>query len=361
MKQLSIMIKPASALCNMRCNYCFYADISNMRDVRSFGIMKEETSEKLLDNSFKDLNPGDSLTIAFQGGEPTMAGLDYFRHFVDYAKSEKSGVNLSWAFQTNGYIIDDEWCEFLKANNFLVGLSLDLAWHDENRFDPSGHGTAKRILEAKALFEKYDVQYNVLTVLTGSVARHPVKAWNFLIKHNISHVQFTPCLEDLDGSPAPYALTPERFASFYNGLFPLWLNEFKKGRYISVKLFDDVVNLLRGQISACGFTGYCMPQIVAEADGSVYPCDFFVLDNYKVGNIAETSLRELFENPKMAEFRAEKPPLPGQCAQCKYLRLCGCGCKRMRNSMYVNEKTGFCGYKAFLDNNIDALNHIAKN
>ena len=135
MKSMSIMIKPASSSCNMRCKYCFYADEVALRSIPNYGIMKEETARQVLSNTFKDLDPGDYLTIAFQGGEPTIAGLEFFRNFSamanEHAKEKK--VTLSWALQTNGLLIDEDWCQYLKEENYLVGLSLDgpADMHDE--------------------------------------------------------------------------------------------------------------------------------------------------------------------------------------------------------------------------------------
>jgi len=224
MKHLSVLIKPVSSACDMRCKYCFYHDVSAHREVRSFGNMKEDVMEKIIDQIFIDLDDGDAMTFAFQGGEPTLAGLSYFEHFVAYVKAQKKQVKLEYSIQTNGLTIDEDWCSFFKANDFLVGLSIDgpKAFHDENRYDTQKMGTYKRVMRTKALFDRYEVEYNVLCVLTKQIAKHPQKIFNFLLKENIKYVQFIPCLDDLDAkSGSPFALDPEHFASFYDVLFKL--------------------------------------------------------------------------------------------------------------------------------------------
>jgi uncharacterized protein len=364
MKNLSVMIKPASALCNLRCKYCFYADVSSMREVRSYGIMQIETAQRLLDHLFCDLEDGDRLNICFQGGEPTVAGLDFFQQFVAETDLRIKGVNVTYSLQTNGLLLDEDWCLFLKKHQFLVGLSLDAVpdCHNACRVDPSGKGTYQRVLAAKHLLEKHGIAYNVMTVLTNQLARHPQKVWNVLKKQNICYLQLIPCLGELSGvSKNGYALTPKQFAAFYTQLFRLWLADYRKGEYRSIKLFDDLICLLAyGQQNACGITGHCSPQLVVEADGGVYPCDFYVLDDSYIGNLTERSVLDLFTDPKMQLFRERPCPQPKLCSACPYLRYCGGGCKRMRQEVCCDINDTTCGYRSFLDACIQDLSAIAR-
>lgn len=359
MKQVSILIKPASALCNLRCQYCFYADISSQREVRSFGRMKKVVMKKLIDQVYVDLNDGDQLTIAFQGGEPTLAGLPYFKEFVAQVHSQKKAVNVQYALQTNGMRIDNEWCLFLKENNFLVGLSIDgnEEYHDLFRVDRKGQGTYQKVLESKKLFDQYHIDYNILCVLTNQLAKEPKKVYQFLQKENIKFIQFIPCLSELQATKRDiYSLTPERFANFYHTMLQLWLEELSLGTYRSIKLFDDMFNLLvNRQVNACGLTGNCTIQYVIEADGSVYPCDFYVLDEYRLGNIQEQTLRELFEQEISFKFLCEKKVMKTFCQNCPYKNLCCGGCKRMNEVMYVNKNEDFCGFKQVLADFINKL------
>ena len=362
MKHISVMLKPASSLCNLRCRYCFYAEVSDSREIRSFGVMERETASKIAASIFSCLDSGDEVNLAFQGGEPTLAGLDFFRFFVSEVERVRGKIKVSYALQTNGTLLDEEWCRFFKEQRFLIGLSLDAmqAIHDRNRVDASGKGTYARVMAARALLEKHCVEYNVLTVLTNALARHPQQVWSWLCRENIRYVQFIPCLGELCGGATRFSLTPERFASFYSQLFRLWSADFEKGRYRSVKLFDDLVNLLAdGSRNACGLTGQCMPQIVVEADGSVYPCDFYALDEYRVGNLAEEPVDTIYTKAAMAAFRARPTEALKLCESCRCAPICGGGCPRMRREVCGAPDAGSCGYRSFLDQCIPELRNIA--
>ena len=363
MKNLTIMIKPASSLCNLRCRYCFYADIANLRDVKSYGVMSEEKMGEMLQKLETQLSPGDRITFAFQGGEPTLAGLGWFQRFTETTGLWDPRITISYALQTNATMLDEDWCRYLAAHRYLVGVSLDILpqCHDDARVDPAGEGTYRRCLEAVERLNAFHVEYNVLCTLTRQVAKHPQKVWKELKERDIRYVQFTPCLDALDApGQNPYALTPDRFAQFYNQLFPLWLTDFQKGEYRSVKLFDDVVNLMAyGMPTACGIQGRCQPQLVVEADSSVFPCDFYCLDEYRLGSILEDSLEELLLAARSSPAHKWEP-LPPLCANCPYLEFCGGNCKRMRREITCTEHSRACGYRQFLDAAGPALRRIAQ-
>jgi uncharacterized protein len=224
-----------------------------------------------------------------------------------------------------------------------VGLSLDgyAEIHNKNRVDNIGAGTYSRVCNAKRLLESYKVDFNILTVLTREAARHPQKMWNFIEKEDISYIQFIPCLDKTD-----CGLSPGEFYGFYSGLFK---TARSNGKYISVKLFEDIIDLFAlGKAAACGMNGQCSPQFVVEADGSVYPCDFYCTDEFRLGNLKELSLRDAFESSAAKAFRQAKRKLPQACDNCRYLIACNGGCKRQFHAMCVDAK-GFCGFKALLD------------
>ena len=301
----TILLKPVSGLCNMSCDYCFYCDEMKKRDIPSYGMMSEETLEKLIRRAMRQARG--EICFAFQGGEPTMAGLPYFRHFTEQVGRQQKKVKAEYALQTNALILDEEWCSFLHDHRVLTGVSFDILSeeHDYARPDAAGKGTYKRIRQSLKLLKEHKVEFNVLCTLTRQVARHPAKVWAEIRKLGIDFVQFTPCLDELESpGESPFALTPERFADFYKKLFDLWYEAFSRDEYISIKLFDDLVNLLsRGMLTACGICGSCQPQIVVEADGSVYPCDFYCLDKYRLGSFTEQTIRELYERSKASESK----------------------------------------------------------
>ena len=363
MKQLSVMLKPASSLCNMRCRYCFYADVSSQRAVASYGLMQPETARAILANLFADLEPGDRLTLAFQGGEPTLAGLGFFEDLVEEVqKYREKKVQVHYALQTNGLLLDDAWCAFLRRHDFLVGLSMDgpAACHNANRVDAGGKGTFRQVLAAKQRMDRHGVAYNVLMTLTGQLARHPQQVWNLMEEQDLRFVQFTPCMGPLDGPESPYALSPARYASFYTALFQRWYDSYCRGVYRSVKLFDDLVNLLAfGQCNACGLVGRCQPQLVVEADGSVYPCDFYVLDRYRTGTLTTDTLRTVYESPVALQF-LQRPADPlTLCGQCPYRTICSGGCQRMRPMVCYKPGDTACGHRAFLDSCMGQLQELA--
>lgn len=364
MKHISVLMKPASSLCNLRCKYCFYANVSSLREVRSFGRMKSEVASKMIENIFVDLEDGDQLTLAFQGGEPTLAGLGYFEKIVSLVAEQKKAVTVHYSLQTNGTLINDSWCRFLKQHDFLVGLSIDgnPLYHDLNRLDTKGRGTFHKVLLTKRMFDAYGIAYNVLCVLTNPLAKEAKKVFRFLKDEKIDYVQFIPCLDDLDAdSKSSYALTPKRFGAFYKQLLSLWLAEFEACNYISIKLFEDILNLfVGGQATACGILGNCQVQYVIEADGSVYPCDFYVLDEYRMGYIQEQTLRELFEQDISHKFVCEKLAAAAYCADCPFRTMCNGGCKRMKDAMYVDGGGRYCGYADLLKAFLPQVEHLLK-
>jgi len=366
MKQLSVLIKPASSACNLQCSYCFYHDVSDNRSVKSYGNMKQGVMEKIIDQIFIDLDDGDVMTFAFQGGEPTLAGLAYFETFVNYVKNQEKAVTVKYAIQTNGMFIDDTWCTFFQQHQFLVGLSIDgpKELHDNYRYDLKKRGTHRRVMQTKALFDTYEIDYNVLCVLTNQLAAQPQKMFNFLLKERIQFVQFIPCLDELEGQmPSEFALTPKNFYFFYHNLFMLWKKELDKGNYISIKLFDDIVHLFAtGMPSACGMLGSCGSQFVVESDGSTYPCDFYVLDEELLGNLCDETLFMMRKKQRLTQFIAtsSKNHLEPMCQGCPYLRMCYGGCKRMKRQMYVDKSGAYCGYQSFLDKHVGELESIAR-
>lgn len=363
MKHLSVLIKPASSLCNIRCQYCFYANISSLREVKSYGIMTNDVMEKMIDQIFIDLDNGDQMTFAFQGGEPTVAGLRYFERFIQYVDQQEKEVNVHYAIQTNGTMLNDKWAAFLKENDFLVGLSIDGCpkFHNKYRLDTQNKGTYSRVSKAKKLLEAYDISFNVLSVLTDDIARNPDAIFDYLLEEGIDYVQFIPCLDDLEAEDySEFALQPEQFASFYSRIYKRWQEEFVKGHYISIQLIDSIINLIGGRGGGmCGLTGNCGVQNIIEADGSVYPCDFYVLDRYKMGYITESTLFELRASAPAREFLCSDSSLSDYCQTCPFLKMCYGGCKRLKHTMYLNKEENFCGYQTFLKEKYSSMREIS--
>jgi uncharacterized protein len=362
MKHLSILLKPASSLCNMRCGYCFYRDEAERRAIPSYGIMSEETVRGILCSVRQDLSPGDRLTVAFQGGEPTLAGIGFFEKFFAAADELMQGIQLGYSVQTNGLLLDDAFCCLFAGKKVLVGLSLDGPSGVQNRQRPdaAGKGSYGRIRKAMELLRFHRVEYNVLAVLTNESARHPISIWNWLLKEKIRYVQFIPCLDRLDAeNPSPFALTPSRFRDFYRQIFPLWKRGMEEGQIVSIKLFDDLVNLyLSGRVTACGMTGNCTVQYVVEANGDVFPCDFYVLDRYKMGSLLTEPPSKLHSTAAAFLTDGRDYVKESPCRGCRYENSCFGGCKRQKNSMYL--ENGRCCYAELLDEILIPLLHFSQ-
>lgn len=360
---VTILLKPASSLCDMACGYCFYRDVSQNRDNPVTGLMELKTAKAIADNVFASIPTG-QVTFAFQGGEPTLVGIGFYEEFCGYAEAVRGSVRVNYIMQTNGLNLDEGWLRLFLRHNFLVGLSLDgpAETHNANRKKPDGGGTFNAVMDAKRLLENYKVPFNVLLVLTNEAARHPERIWSFLTKERIEYVQFIPCLGALgDIGQNAAALSPERFLSFYTALFRLWAAGVGKGR-VRVKLFDDLASFYGwGVKTACGMDGECGLQFAAEADGTVYPCDFYALDRLCMGNLATDRLEILVNSRAAQEFIADAHRFknPAICAGCPYLHNCGGGCKRMFGHVAVG-KSGICRYKELLNRILKPLLNIYK-
>ena len=333
MRFINFLIKPASSLCDCRCRYCFYEDESNKRTQKSCGIMAEAVVDALLDKAMKGIDPEGEISFAFQGGEPTLAGLDYFKHFVAKAKKRKSqGVSLHFAIQTNGLTLDSEWAKFFHEEGFLVGLSLDGTEeiHNANRMDAQGKGTYQRVKKAYELLTSYHVETNILSVVTASMASQGKEVYESLKKLGCRYLQFIACLDPIGEKRGgrPYSLTPDAYGKFLCDTFDAYYGDWKKGDYHSVRLFDDYIHiLLNDGASTCATCGRCGAYFLVEADGSVYPCDFYALDAWKGGNILHQSLQEIVHSPVFVSFLEEGKKKPEECYRCHYRKLCNGGCK----------------------------------
>ncbi len=366
MPPLSLLIKPASSLCNLRCAYCFYHSIAENRMTESYGIMNDETLEVIVSKALQFADW--SCTFAFQGGEPTLAGLDFFKKLIMLQKKYNTKkVQINNTLQTNGMAIDHEWAEYLSKNRFLVGISLDgpKDLHDMFRHDSGMKGTFSRVMNAISLFNRYKVEYNILFVVNSVVARHAEKVYSFFKRNNFRYLQFIPCLDPLGEKQGlhEFSLSPERFALFLKKLFDLWYDDIIRGNMISIRYFDNLVGMMAGyRPEICGMTGECICQMVIEADGGVYPCDFYVFDEWYMGNIKELSFEELKNSETGKMFVEVSRHISRECISCKWYSLCRGGCRRLREPFYDGKPAlnFFCeSYREFFEHAAARLKQLA--
>jgi len=355
-----MLIKPASSLCNLRCKYCFYHEEARTREVPSYGIMTRETSHTLIDRAFEEASG--SVSFAFQGGEPTLAGLDFFNDFCDYADSVNvNKLPISYSIQTNGILCgsDTAWAEFFGKRKFLVGLSVDgtREIHDLNRITPGGDGSYSTVVKAAKNFDRFKVDYNILTVVNSSSVKHIIKIYNTYRKNGWNYMQFIPCL----GDDAP---DDKAYGTYLCTLFDLWYPDMEKfacgkGPRVSIRQFDDLLNMFLGQApNTCGTMGICTIQYVSEADGGIYPCDFYCTDDKKLGNLHDMTMRALYESERAQEFIKSSARHPEVCRGCRWYALCRSGCKRYKGAdgMYV-----YCGaFTRFMEHSYERFAKLAR-
>lgn len=309
--------------------------------------MENVVMKKLIDRAFEAADRETVLTFAFQGGEPLLAGLPYFRSFVAYVERKRTGQEVRYSIQTNGTLLTDEWGEFFARQKFLVGLSLDGYESNTNTFriDQTGKGVYKRIMDGLGVLKRHQVEYNILAVITRKLSGHGKAFYSFLRQNQVSHVQCIPCLGGLEDS-YEQEMKPEHYVKFYKDLYWSWLCDVKGGGGMSISLFDQLFLMLMDRPPIqCGMLGFCSPQMVVEADGSVYPCDFYVLDEYYCGNICEHSIWEIAEHENMKRFLEERSQTTKICEDCPFSCICHGGCKR-QNRAYLKEDG--CAHREFL-------------
>lgn len=364
MPPLSLLIKPSSGGCNMRCKYCFYHDEQMNRETFSYGFMSDETLEILIKKALEYATF--QCSFGFQGGEPTLRGLDFYRRAVELQrKYNVHNVRIFNALQTNGMLIDNSWAEFLHENHFLVGLSMDgtKKVHDENRLDTEGKGTFNRVLQTAQKLASHQVDLSLLTVVTNRTADSITQIYNFYRRSNLFYQQYIPCLDPLEterGASA-YSLTPEKYAKFLNTLFDLWYRDVTQGRFIYIRYFENLVGILMGRRpESCGLGGQCTIQNVVEADGSVYPCDFYCLDQWQLGNIREQSFRELAVCETARRFLNEGSFGREECRDCEFFSVCRGGCRRDREPLRASGNYFCAAYKEFFSYALPRLRGIAR-
>ncbi len=330
-KQLSLLVKPVSGDCNLHCAYCFYHD----RPSDPYkGTRRHRMSAKVLDLLIRQgmrLNR-EQASFGWQGGEPTLAGLDFFKRVVELQKKYGArGQVVSNGLQTNGILLDDEWACFLKEYKFLVGVSLDgpAIYHDHYRTYASGAPTHEKVMEALHLLRHHQVEFNVLAVVNRLTADHGLEIYDYFLSQGFSFLQFIPVVE-LDpttGKPTDFSVTPEQFGDFLCGVFDRWYNGGNPEA--SVRDFDATLGVYLGQEAPlCAFQKECGSYLVVEHNGDIYPCDFFVRESLYLGNLLHTPLEQAFESQALKRFAAKKSLPRPECQACTWLPLCNQGCPR---------------------------------
>lgn len=361
--RIHVLSKPTGAICNLDCSYCFFLDKEEFYPGSKFR-MTDEILEIYI-RQLIEAHKTPEVTVAWQGGEPTLMGVDFFRKAITYQeKYRKPGMAFENTLQTNGTLLDDEWCEFFKENNYLIGLSLDgpRELHDANRVDKKGSPTFDRVMRGLRLLQKHGVEYNILTTVNRINAAHPLEVYRFLRDEvKTTWIQFIPVVERIneDGKTlyqqgatvSENSVLPEQFGNFLTKIFDEWVR--KDVGKIFVQTFEAAVrSWLNMPTGMCFFSPTCGSGVALEHNGDLYSCDHFVEPDYLLGNIQEHSMAELVGSDRQFKFGQDKlNTLPKYCQQCEVRFACHGECPKHRFIHTPDGEPGLnylcAGYKQF--------------
>ncbi|MBN1158066.1 MAG: anaerobic sulfatase-maturation protein [Bacteroidales bacterium] len=364
-----IMAKPIGPVCNLDCTYCYYLEKDKIYNQTMNFRMPDDVLE-FYTRQYIESQDIPELSFTWQGGEPTLLGLDFFKKAIALQDKYKGGKKISNSFQTNGTLLNDEWCRFFKENNFLVGISIDgpKEIHDRYRVDKQGRPTFDRVLHGIELLKKHNVDFNTLTVVPKENARHPLDVYNFLKRIGSGFIQFIPIVErerknakeeDIllvgpeikDAEMTEWSVNPEEYGEFLITVFDEWVRK-DVGR-VFVQIFDvTLVNWVGQPGGLCVFSETCGNALVLEHNGDLYCCDHFVYPHYFLGNIRFRTLKEMALSAQQYTFGQSKLlDLPGFCMDCEYRFACHGECPKHRFTKTPGGEEGLnylCkGYKKF--------------
>jgi len=329
----ALLIKPASAVCNLDCSYCFYLD----READPYKelparVMSEETLERMVDTYLFYSYP--QSAFAFQGGEPTLAGLAFFQKLVMFQRQYgRGGQAVSNSIQTNGILIDNNWCDLFLETDWLLGVSLDgpEGIHDLYRLNRGGKGTWRQVMKGVETLQRRNVSFNILCVLSNANVEKPKELYQFFRGVGIEHVQFIPLAEfHPDGSRMPFTITPEQYGHFLVEMFDLWWPDRRKFR---IRFFDNLAEAFAGmKPGCCAMHESCDSYVVVEFNGDVFPCDFFVESGWKLGNVNLDIWPEIARRQRRYDFSQTKSIPHEECSRCKWQSVCHQGCPKFRHA-----------------------------
>jgi len=362
----SVLIKPSGPDCNLNCTYCFYLEKSSLFQQNKIHRMspgiQEETIRQVMQQS------GENVSLAWQGGEPTLMGLDFYRRGVELEMKYGHGQMVGNGLQTNGLLLNHDWAKFLKKYDWLVGLSLDGPEfiHDHYRLDQGRKGTHARVEDHAKMLLDEGVAANAMCCVTSHSVKHPEELYHYYKELGLTFMQFIPIVETDKNDPsraADFSVTAEDYGRFLNRLFDLWLADFKNGQpTTSVRHFESVFyNYVGLQAPECTMMKECGPYAVIEHNGNVYSCDFFVEPKWKLGNVMNDRLINMLNSKRQTVFGQAKALLPRECRQCSWLTKCYGGCTKDRiKDPQDHRKPRFCtSYKMFFKHADPVLSDLA--
>lgn len=369
-RPLYIMTKPVGAICNLACDYCYYLEKSKLYQESPKHIMSDELLEKFI-KEYIESQTMPQVLFTWHGGETLMRPLSFYQKAMELQRKYARGRTIDNCIQTNGTLLNDEWCRFFHDNNWLVGVSIDgpQEFHDEYRKNKQGKPSFMKVMQGINLLNKHRVEWNALAVVNDFNADYPLDFYHFFKEIGCRYIQFTPIVERIfrhdDGRHlaaveegdneklADFSVTPEQWGNFLCTIFDEWVKN-DVGEYF-IQLFDaTLANWVGEQPGVCSLAKTCGHAGVMEFNGDVYSCDHFVFPQYKLGNIYSKTLVEMMYSDKQQQFGRNKfDSLPSQCKECQYLFACNGECPKNRFCKTASGEPGLnylCkGYYQYFD------------
>jgi uncharacterized protein len=334
-----VMAKPTGSRCNLNCDYCFFLKKKYLYPKSDFH-MSDEVMETYIHQTI-EAHKTPAVTIAWQGGEPTLMGIDFFQRSLEaIKKNARLGMQIEKTLQTNGVLIDDDWCQFLYKNDFLVGLSMDgpKHLHDTHRRDKKGNSVFDQVVKAARLMQKHHVEFNILCTVNAENSEHPLEVYQYFRDElKTPYLQFIPIVErdNKNGNQEGTSITkrsvrPKQYGKFLIEIFDEWVHNDVGSMF--VQFFDGVLaSYVRGYSSLCVLSPRCGEGVALEHNGDVYSCDHFVEPKHLLGNIMETPISKLVSSEKQHSFGENKhKSLPNYCHKCEFLFTCYGECPKNR-------------------------------
>lgn len=371
-KPLYVMLKPAGSLCNMACKYCYYLEKGNLYKQYKDHVISDELLEKFV-KDYIESQTLPQILFTWHGGETLMRPISFYKKAMTLEKRYAGGRQIDNCIQTNGTLLTDEWCEFFKENNFLVGVSIDgpQEFHDEYRRTRSGKPSFQKVMNGIQLLNKHGVEWNALAVINDFNADYPLEFYHFFKDIHCKYIQFTPIVERMvnrtdgltlapgmqdQGELADFSITADQWGNFLCTIFDEWVRKDVGNYYI--QLFDATLANWAGVAPGiCDMAKECGHAAVMEFNGDVYCCDHFVYPEYKLGNLHQKTLTEMLYSKRQKDFGEMKyKSLPRQCKECEFLFACHGECPKNR---FLKDKYGEFGLNYLCKGYYRFFKHVA--
>lgn len=354
---LYVMLKPIGAVCNLRCNYCYYLEKKNLYpDSKNF-VMSELVLEEFIEQ-YMNSQTTRQILFTWHGGETLMRPISFFQKAMDLQRKYAHGRRIDNCLQTNGTLLTDQWCQFFKDNNFLIGISVDgpQHCHDRYRKTKDNRPSFYHVMKGIALLKKYDIEFNIMGVVNDYNVDYPLEFYNFFKEIDCRYIQFAPIVERIEGAYAPWNVPAAKWGDFLIAIFDEWVKK-DVGSYF-IQYFDSTLaNWVGQQPGVCTLAKTCGHAGVMEFNGDVYSCDHFVYPEYKLGNIRSQTLTQMMYSPQQIKFGNDKyDKLPRQCKECQFLFACYGECPKNR---IVKTKDGEDGLNYLCQGYYRFFKHVA--